>query len=81
MNRAERRARARAEARRRDRTFITGPVIVGDPDRLARLDLRCPDCNSALEHWTDRDGRPHIDVLHDNTCPTWRAMRNERKEA
>ncbi|BBU23270.1 hypothetical protein [Mycobacterium xenopi] len=71
MNRAQRRARVRAEARRRDRTVITGQVIIGAPEILSHLEVRCPECNSDIERWTDRDGRQHIDMLHDDTCPTF----------
>ena len=80
MNRAERRAQAQAEARRRNGPVVTGQLLIGAPELLAQLKVHCPDCNSDIERWTDRDGRDHIDVMHDDTCPTWQAMRRGAAE-
>jgi hypothetical protein len=74
MNRSQRRARQRAESRRRNGPVITGQVLVGSPDVLAGLWVRCPDCNSETDRWTDSDGGEHIDLAHDDSCPVWRAM-------
>ena len=70
MNRRERRRAAR-EARHQ--------YLIGDPAVLAALDVRCPDCNSDVERWTDAAGIQHATVFHDDSCPIYRAMqRGER---
>ncbi len=77
MNRAQRRARARAEARRRDGSpVVSGPLFIGAPEVIEQLALRCADCNSEADYWRDDDGR-HVDLLHDDTCPAWRALQRE----
>jgi hypothetical protein len=68
------RAQRRAEERRKNRPVIHGQIFIGDPDVIARLAPHCPDCASELDYWTDNDGMPHVDVMHDDTCPTWHAM-------
>lgn len=48
--------------------------LIGTPDTLAALDHHCPDCDSEVHYWTDDLGMDRVDVRHDDTCPTWRAM-------
>lgn len=59
MNRAQRRAAARA----------------GIPEAAVRYaeSYRCPDC-SADTQLQVVDGLPVLDVLHDETCPSYRRM-------
>lgn len=35
--------------------------------------IRCPDCNNDTGLRQDANGMWHIDVLHDDTCPWYRA--------
>lgn len=79
MNRAERRARARAENRRKTRPVITGQVLIGDSELIAQLQPQCPDCDSELDYWTDADDMRHVDVMHDDSCPTWQAMQRRAR--
>lgn len=67
MNRKQRRAAARGKR-------VKGGYLIGAPDVINGLDFHCPDCNSELHHWTDDLGIQHVDVLHDDTCPTWKGM-------
>jgi len=77
VSRTQRRARQRAENRRKSGPVITGQLLIGQPETLALIRPLCPDCNSDIERWIDRDGRRHIDVMHDDTCPTWQAMQRQ----
>lgn len=77
MSRAERRARQRAARRRKSRPIIAGPVFIGSPEVIAQLDPHCPDCASEIEFWTDDAGMRRVDVLHDATCPIWRALQRQ----
>lgn len=77
MNRSQRRARQRAQNRRQNGPVITGQLLIGQPETLAQIRPHCPDCNSEIDRWTDRDGRNHIDLMHDDTCPTWQAMQRQ----
>lgn len=64
MNRRQRRAAGYGKR-------VRGGYLIGDPELLAALDLHCPDCASELHHYTDHDGIPHVEIHHDDTCPTW----------
>lgn len=65
MNRRQRRA-----ARKR----IHGEHQIRPVEVVSPLDLRCPDCASKLHHWTDPIGIHHVDIYHDDTCPTWKGL-------
>lgn len=69
MNRKQRRAAARAAE-----PTTRHQLMFGDRDVLESLDVHCPDCNSEVTAWTDRQGRLHRNIEHDNTCPIWRSM-------
>jgi hypothetical protein len=59
----------RADRRRRERK---APLAI----RLYALNYRCPDCiNSTSEPYADEHGVWHIDVAHDETCPSYRRLR------
>jgi hypothetical protein len=80
MNRNQRRARQHAQDRRNNGPVVTGHLLIGLPETLARIRPRCPDCASDIERWTDRDGIEHIDLMHDDTCPTWQAMQRQARQ-
>lgn len=41
--------------------------------KALRAAARCPDCRSDVRLVTTRDGVEWFEVLHDETCPWWRA--------
>jgi len=50
------RNRRRAQTRHKNGPVITGQLFIGQPETLARIRPRCPDCDSEIERWTDRAG-------------------------
>jgi hypothetical protein len=46
-------------------------------DELATYE--CPDCGNDVEIWLDTLGMLHLNVLHDDTCPSLAARRKERQ--
>jgi len=63
MNRAQRRTAARTPC---------GRAAVAYADAYL-----CPDCTSETELRQDDDGVYHLDVHHDDSCPTYRRMRGD----
>jgi hypothetical protein len=43
-------------------------------DSLEILDYRCPDCDSDIRLRQDEHGVWRLDILHDDTCPTYRRL-------
>jgi hypothetical protein len=64
MNRAQRRAASRREAKQ----------AVGRQIASAFADYRCPDCSSEQSLVEHAPGVMLLEVRHDATCPTYRAM-------
>jgi len=63
VNRAQRRAAART---------------AGGRAALAYADqYECPDCTSDTALRRDDSGVFHLDVRHDDTCPTYRGVRSD----
>lgn len=44
--------------------------------RQLRALAACPDCNSDVRIVSDLPNLPHAEVLHDDTCPWYRANGN-----
>jgi hypothetical protein len=44
-------------------------------DQLAGYE--CPDCDNDVEVWLDTLGVFHLNVLHDDTCPSLAARQKE----
>jgi len=65
VNRAQRRAAARTAG---------GRAVLSYADQYT-----CPDCASDTELWRDDDGVFHLEIRHDDTCPTYRGMEGDRR--
>jgi hypothetical protein len=59
-----------ADPMSRDRQKIAPPFRV----IAATVDYRCPDCDNDIRQHQDGFGMWRLDVLHDDTCPTYRRL-------
>lgn len=70
MNREQRRAAARRGPNRHPETQATDDEI-----RAAAASYKCPDCNADTSLSQDGHGIWHLDIAHDDTCPTFQRIR------